>query len=361
MALPLYKGVEKLRLTCSADCNAGLWYDKFFDRYRKDWTLDEKGESRKEWIKSIAVRPVGDGVMLQRAVSRLDALTRALGGEVRFFATDWRFVTGLSRYHPVENGFAWHHTLGVPFLPGSSVKGVTRAWAEAWAGADPKDIERVFGPEDERKEKCVGSVIFFDALPSRPVQLAPDVMTPHYAEYYKSGSDVPPGDWFDPLPIPFLTVAPGQEFVFALAPRRTGDEGSYADCRQALRWLEEALAHIGAGAKTAVGYGRFVRRAEPGKVPESEGVEHRPEPAVDPDIIKADQLIGEVRALRNSEVPNRIQGFYQRWRDLEVRPDQRRRVAEAILQKIKDAGREKQSRGKDWYRELLESVRESPK
>lgn len=262
MVLPLYAGIAGMRPAYGTDSNSGLWYDKFFDQYRQDWSLSKEGNEKRNWVTAICARPAGNRALLEQAGIRLSAMAYALGGEVRLFATDWRFVTGLGRDHPVENGFAWHHTLGVPFLPGSSVKGMTRAWAEAWAGADPRDIERIFGPEGEGQEKRVGSVIFFDALPAKPVKLAPDVMTPHYAPYYQQGSDQPPGDWFDPLPIPFLTVAPGQEFIFALAPRRFKEEDSHADCRMALRWLEDALATLGAGAKTAVGYGRFFRRVD---------------------------------------------------------------------------------------------------
>ncbi|MBC7324033.1 MAG: type III-B CRISPR module RAMP protein Cmr6, partial [Moorella sp. (in: Bacteria)] len=111
--------------------------------------------------------------------------------------------------------------------------------------------------------KKVGSVLFFDALPAGPIKVQADVMTPHYAPYYQpQGAPQPPGDWFDPVPIPFLTVAPGQPFFFALAPRRPGCQEDGRDCALVLQWLEEALAGIGAGAKTAAGYGRFTRRQD---------------------------------------------------------------------------------------------------
>lgn len=260
MALPLYREINQARPSYSTGANAGLWYDKFFNLYGDDWTIGEE-EEKSAWVKSICARPVGDAALLEQAVRRLGCMVLALGGEVRLFATDWHFVTGLGRNHPVENGFAWHHTLGVPFLPGSSVKGVTRAWAGQWLGISEDEMDRIFGPEGEDREKQVGSVIFFDALPVNPVKLVPDVMTPHYAPYYQGGFAVPPGDWFAPRPIPFLTVAADELFLFALAPRRPDDERSRTDCLLAVRWLEEALTQVGAGAKTAVGYGRFMRRA----------------------------------------------------------------------------------------------------
>jgi CRISPR-associated protein Cmr6 len=243
--------------------NTGLWYDKFCNMWTKkgkNWTL-ESGKT--DWINQIGEKKIGLPALLEEFVDRLGRMVIALQGEVRCFTTDWRFVTGLGREHPVENGFVWHHVLGVPYLPGSSVKGVVRAWAEQWAGVDNADVLRIFGPPATISEKSAGSVIFFDALPAGPVKVQADVMTPHYAPYYQSqGLSQPPGDWFDPVPIPFLTVAPGQSFVFAIAPRRPGHPEDRQDCALALKWLEEALAGIGAGAKTAVGYGRFKRRRE---------------------------------------------------------------------------------------------------
>ena len=82
-------------------------------------------------------------------------------------------------------------------------------------------------------------------------------MTPHYGPTIMSAAKCR-GDWHSPVPIPFLTVAPGQSFHFALAPR-TFSNADRADCHTAAGWLENALLELGAGAKTAVGYGRFER------------------------------------------------------------------------------------------------------
>jgi len=130
----------------------------------------------------------------------------------------------------------------------------------AWAREQDQDrpcIERIFGPDDHHAAG-VGSVLFFDAIPPTPVCLQADVMTPHYGKYYQDEpARTPPADWHDPVPIPFLVVADAQTFAFALAPRRLNHSQDKQDCETVTRWLEEALAWLGAGAKTAVGYGRF--------------------------------------------------------------------------------------------------------
>jgi CRISPR-associated protein Cmr6 len=47
------------------------------------------------------------------------------------------FVTGMGIEHPLENGFAFLDPYGLPYLPGSSVKGVLRRAAEELALLDP--------------------------------------------------------------------------------------------------------------------------------------------------------------------------------------------------------------------------------
>ena len=212
-------------------------------------------------ISALEVSPktVGDRALVEEAAARLDDLVKALKGQTFRRTTAWRFVTGLGRSHPVENGFAWHHILGTPYLPGSSLKGLARAYARDWEGLSAKDVERIFGPRPEAA-LTVGSIAFLDALPVAPVALEADVMTPHYGPWYQDGK--PPGDWHSPTPIPFLTVAPDQTFLFAVLPRNPAKPECREDCKRALSLLDRALETLGAGAKTAVGYGQFVAQRE---------------------------------------------------------------------------------------------------
>ncbi|MBX6764241.1 MAG: type III-B CRISPR module RAMP protein Cmr6 [Rubrobacteraceae bacterium] len=241
--------------------NAGLWYDKFFDRWQRDGTIADGGKL--DWIKTVTGKPCGDRDLLREAEIRLARLVEGKGGEVLHYRLESDFVTGLGRQHPVENGFAWHHTLGTPYLPGSSIKGAVRAWAMQWAeGVERAKIKRIFGSEGKNdRDFHAGSVVFLDALPTAPVFLKADIMTPHYAPYYQGDDqgDEPPADWHSPNPIPFLVVKAGASFVFGILPRKP----EYAeDCRTVKGWLAEALEWIGVGAKTAVGYGRFAEDGE---------------------------------------------------------------------------------------------------
>lgn len=261
-ARPLYKDAVRAQLTAG---NCGLWYDKFCDRWKPDWSgFDDSG--KRDWIRQIAnigesgSKKVGDGKLLAEAARRCEGLAKALQGQCFRRTTAWRFVSGLGRSHPVENGFAWRHDTGAPYLPGSSLKGLARAYARDWCSREELSdeiLERVFGPKPEADLK-VGSTVFLDALPVEPVVLQADVMTPHYGPWHQNQKDAIPGDWHSPTPIPFLTVAPGQTFLFAVLPRYPSNEQHRKDCEAAADLLAQALETLGAGAKTAVGYGQFV-------------------------------------------------------------------------------------------------------
>jgi CRISPR-associated protein Cmr6 len=267
--------------------NTGLWFDKFCNTWNisadGDWKLDSASAAtptaartttdtnpKLAWLQTVVTTPsppTPTRALLTEHVSRRALLAQALDATSTsgVFSVIYRFASGLGREHPIENGFIWHHTLGTPFLPATSVKGLVRAYAETWCPPeqkpDPATLARIFGPHTADAASGVGSVIFLDAIPTAPVPLKADVMTPHYGPYYQdtTGRTVP-GDWHSPTPIPFLTVADGAKFIFTLLPR-PGASHAKSDCATAFRLLTDALAELGAGAKTATGYGRFKRDA----------------------------------------------------------------------------------------------------
>ncbi|MFA7240144.1 MAG: type III-B CRISPR module RAMP protein Cmr6 [Sulfuricellaceae bacterium] len=273
--LPLYYRDARKARPILGDGHRGLWYERFFDQYDGQWQVykedEKKGfkEGKREWLKTVEGK-AGDPTALQAASDRLVTLCRALGGEFAVFAAPWHFATGLGNPHPVENGFLWHPTLGAPYLPGAAVKGLVRAWVEAWMDfADDKDeraatLHRWFGSKDKepQRDTAAGGFIFFDALPIEPVKLKADIMTPHMAAWYEQGADDPlnpevtPADWHNPVPVPFL-VADQPKFMFAIAPR-----GGDAELPEVMAALSCALEWLGAGAKTAAGYGRLVSEEE---------------------------------------------------------------------------------------------------
>ena len=245
--------------------HAGLWFERFFDRYNKDGTISKEDEDKKNprqcWLmKNFSGTTVGDKKALTNHCLRQWCLVEALQGTWACFQSDWHFVTGMGNPHPAENGFSWHPVLGVPYLIGAAVKGLLRAYLETWEGwkeQENSELRQWFGDTEQ-----AGGLIFFDAVPVRPVSLGVDIMTPHMGKWYENGGaitkesypDTLPADWHDPTPIPFLT-ATDIKLIFSVAHRPRAPEK--IDLDEVVSHLQKALECLGAGAKTAVGYGRM--------------------------------------------------------------------------------------------------------
>ncbi|WP_282610829.1 type III-B CRISPR module RAMP protein Cmr6 [Pelagibius sp. Alg239-R121] len=272
----------------SKQMHAGLYFNKYANAWQ--WENEAKSDSKlsfnkSDWLKSFVSQcnPVGHKQALETYTQRIEHLVAARGGMTLRLKTVERFVTGLGLPHPVENGFLWHHSLGVPYLPGTAVKGILRAQLEADTESqiDDETFLRLFGSprrtdsaarendtagkaaetataetENEKDTASMqrGALLCFDAPPTIPVRLELDIMTPHYGPYYHAG-DIP-GDWHSPNPVTFLTVAPETEFIFSFAPYKS--TGIDIELEELSRVLRIALDYFGAGAKTAAGYGRFL-------------------------------------------------------------------------------------------------------
>lgn len=284
---PVYReALQAAPWTNAGSAHAGLLFDKFADAWWHDrewvFAFDKGDRSRKDrdkaehqkeshWVKSVfpgryaaSAQSLGESRLLTEACARQRKLVEKLGGKVVSLTNTDRFVTGMGREHPLENGFAWHHTLGVPYLPGSSLKGMLRAWLREEHGEpgkdrrgndcwiEPPEVKSQFGTQGQ-----AGRVILLDMLPTEPPQIDVDVMTPHYGPYYQQGEV--PGDWHSPVPISFLTVAAGHSWQLGIVPAagvRAIDQPAVESLSAALL---DAIAFCGAGAKTAVGYGRFTK------------------------------------------------------------------------------------------------------
>lgn len=212
------------------------------------------------------------------------------------------FTTGLGNEHPLENGFAFLNPYGLPYLPGSGVKGVLRqaarelasgARGETYGFSNEKTyslqvgkdkvalsvIDALFGLETEEGEKnhVRGALSFWDVIPQiKGDRLLVEIMTPHQAHYYqeererKSGDSLTPHDSGQPNPISFLTVPPGSGFTFHVVCDRAHLQRIASPLAEDDRWkamIKAAFRHafrwLGFGAKTAVGYGAMSQEGEP--------------------------------------------------------------------------------------------------
>lgn len=265
--LPLYKQVvSAFAKTTNKTSHIGLLFDKFPNGWNEKYQLEDNkkkyflDEIIKDYIESKPTLTTN----LASALRKQTALLDHMNGLQIIAKTDWRLVIGLGTSHPYETGFIWHRTLSVPYLPGSSVKGMLRAWATQWSDTTTQqEVTRLFGA-DQGDAEC-GALIVFDALPVIPPKLEIDILNPHYSEYYQNPAN-PPADYLSPIPVFFLTVQPEQAFTFSLAPRAgfyrnqssLSAHNAVEDLETAKQLLIKALAYLGLGAKTAVGYGQLL-------------------------------------------------------------------------------------------------------
>lgn len=239
-----YRRDVLLNTTVREDTNTSLWLDKYFTK-----PTDPKVEAKQELVEDILCI---DRVSLYKDFFTVwkDMLEK-YQAQTRTAKVLNRLAINLGEESVLETSIALHHSYGVPFIPGSALKGLAAHFASQNLGPDwSKDslaYKTMFGGEDD-----AGIVTFFDALyiPSSfedDKMIAKDIITVHHAEYYQN-AEKPPADWDSTTIIPFLTAV--GSYLIALAGEKTWVE-------KAFKILEFALEHEGVGAKTNSGYGRM--------------------------------------------------------------------------------------------------------
>lgn len=250
---------------------------KFFKMTKNRVVLDVKPDFPKLDIKAIAQR------------HKTSINKQNLKIESAKFRPAWRMVVGLGNESVYETSMTLHHIYGIPYIPGSAIKGVIRSYIiteefgkDKNGKSDLKNAEEralkdrgfcdMFGcPKNSVYNKSMkGRIIFFDAIPSSPPKIKSDVMNPHYAPYYSDLSGkIPPADYHNPIPIFFLTVE-DTEFEFFIGVKDIDNiliqEGRFLGktlSSVAFNWMEKALSEHGIGAKTSVGYGYLTSEQEP--------------------------------------------------------------------------------------------------
>lgn len=258
---PLYHGLDAREVPDTNRMNVGLWFDRYFHGYADDFSQVDKG-ARTEWLRGLNTDALGNAKELSLKTEAIHQLATAYHGQAKVYRCTAPFVTGMGNPHPLENGFTWHPTLGMPYLPGSSVKGLVRAAIEiAYAGADKTALlQRWFGTAEKGDvAEASGCFVFLDALPTAPCKLVAEVMTPHMGKWYEKGGknpahkEVQPGDWHSPVPVSYLT-ARDLSLQFAVLPR-AGSAQTAQELEQVWQALDYALQWLGAGGKTAQGFG----------------------------------------------------------------------------------------------------------
>ncbi|AGJ62245.1 type III-B CRISPR module RAMP protein Cmr6 [Saccharolobus islandicus] len=160
------------------------------------------------------------------------------------FKTLRKFISGWGPiYFITEVPMAWDLILDVPYISSSSIKGIVRDYFKELTN-DDKKTSCIFGGTNG-----VGKVIFFNAYPiSSGKILDYDIISPHY-----NGAD----NEYDvnPVPIKFLTISEGVDFVTFIA----FDKKELEECgKDSLSQLLQSFLFsmkMGWGRRTSRGYG----------------------------------------------------------------------------------------------------------
>lgn len=258
----------------------GLQLDKFI-------CPAEEEEQKKQALDKVC-KTNGDPALLEELQKRRNRYLAAFDAKASRFTTTGPVTLHLARASALENaGICLHPLYGFVYLPGSGLKGMARAFAETiWLPSQDNHtqawrmIEDVFGwaPSADRQKlikkqdhpaarryhadddptspeitASVGTVVFHDAWPEKWPRLVLDIVNNHHTKYYaETGA---PGDWEKPNMVSFLAIGEGETFSFAISKRWADVDESLVTLAQ--QWLAGALTTLGAGAKTAAGYGYF--------------------------------------------------------------------------------------------------------
>ena len=279
--------------------NAFLLFNRYLEGEGYNFDSFETKNTKEELYNKIQKINFETASFADRAEASLNRLEKA-GFKTRIIklTSVSRLIVGLGDKNALEVGFTFHPLYGYPYIPGSSLKGLCRSWLEIaeneFGGQvlegdllqskidresrqlfgslrkDEKKIPDHYKKEFEGKKESMsklGDVLFFDAIPTDDTILAfdVDIMNPHYSTYYNDPKN-PPGDWYSPLPIKFLTIKEGATFAFFLASK--GEDS----LDKATKWLTNGLSELGIGSKSSSGYGYFQHPDEVKRLEEMEKV-----------------------------------------------------------------------------------------
>lgn len=343
------------------EVHAGLWLDKYItnlESYKGGSQNESEGSPQQRLVHDVAKLQVPE--VYTRFYRRWRQILRAAGvdaNHMREFTAKSRLAVGLGNEGVLETSVALHRTYGVPYIPGSALKGLAASYARLMAGEDWQQdsyaYKVVFGDTEN-----AGYITFFDALyipgsarQNSPAQsnsqpdcpLRPDIITVHHPGYYQERKDakgkrVPPADWDSPTPIPFLS-ATGSYLIALAAP----DLNDTTWIEKTFDLLSEALLILGIGAKTSSGYGRMEYSSDDaGRLTEEEQHE----------LQTINVHLEKIQKMPDGQVTSQIRNIGVKCLLLKS-PVARKTLARAIIEKVRQAGVEDGLKGQPWYQSVL--------
>ena len=268
--LELYKNIYNGERPENFGPNAGLWLDKHLkdlDKQQNNTSDEASKTNRSELVREVCkiqVPEIYDSYFnkWQNTFKPQSPIT-----QIRRAKVNGRLIIGLGAESLLETSISLDRTYGVPYIPGSALKGVAASYAHQYMNDDWKK------PDKKQAAGKYHRIIFGDAayagfitfhsglyIPnsadrdpkSDDLPLYPDIITVHHKDYYQGKAA--PTDRDDPNPIPFISTT-GSFLLTLSVPAELPQLAPWLDATWEVIGL--ALEHLGIGAKTSSGYGRM--------------------------------------------------------------------------------------------------------
>ncbi len=197
-------------------------------------------------------------------------------------------LCGSGLEHPTEIGFSFLNPYGIPYIPGSTIKGLARncllnnllcssstsdreVMSEnlvfLFGAAENNNFSSSFHPEANFTVSTTkGHLTFLDSIPTSESdsQMEVDILNPHFSDYLSGKTEFPVSG--TPIPVFFLVVKSNTSFSLIVLHRKHNDTLSGQQCHEYVdKLLRQFIKSSGVGSKTSVGYGAF-RINEDGKL-----------------------------------------------------------------------------------------------
>jgi CRISPR-associated protein Cmr6 len=331
------------RISISANVNASLWLDKFIkEQETQNQQRDNaQGTPKQSLVNEVA--DIGTPQVYEQFFWRWKQTLKDSGAQMQTLKVDGRMIVGLGAESVLETSITLHKTYGVPYIPGSALKGLVAFYIRQeldenlWRKDSPA-YQTIFG-----SQVSAGYITFHDALyvPSNANKpLHADILTVHHQDYYQGTSA--PADWDNPVPVPLLSAT--GDYLVALS----GVAGAAIWIEKTFEILSKALSEYGIGAKTSSGYGRATLVAEVilSEAEKQEKEERKKDRRLDSFMERLEKA-----QTNNKDAKKEFREMVKSLRKLE--PEQKRSGAQAMLDKVESLGMKDEliTNKAEWYDE----------
>jgi hypothetical protein len=157
-------------------------------------------------------------------------------------------------------------------------------------------------------------------------------------DYYSDKGKTAPADWHSPNPIPLLAVE-SISLLFCIAPRNSKIDAN--ELEQLKTALQNALANMGAGAKTQTGFGRLIfdDSSEAYRLFRNELMKLKKQASIASKTLEdflLDEVAEQIKVVSASKNPSTEKNLYVKFRELYDKQIKNKTFTQEHFIKLKD-------------------------